>query len=103
MSKFYAVQLTTTAIVQVEDDQDELFAETIAMDHKREIVADNPLGVTTLCQVHSQADLRAHGWDGTCLPYGGNGDARLQELLPAQPSHVLGARSASPVAPQKGQ
>lgn len=88
MGKFYAVQLSTTAIVQVEDDQDELFAETIAMDQKRAILADNPLGVTALREVHSLADLRRHGWDGLCLPYGGDGNTRLQALLPADPPQV---------------
>lgn len=85
MSKFYAVQLTVTAIVQVADDHDELFAEKWALDHKRDIVADNPMGVQSLCEVHSQSDLRAFGWDGLCLPYNGDGETRLQDLLPKQP------------------
>lgn len=90
MSKFYAVELSVTAIVQVEDDQDELFAETLAMDLKRDILADNPLEVMVRNRIRSLQDLKRYGWDGMCLPYGGDGNTRLKDLLdpPSLPTPV---------------
>lgn len=83
MSKFYAVELTTTAIVQVEDHQDAGDAEMLARELERDILRDTlDMEIGSVMQVRSQRQLTQHGWDGMCIPYGGDGDTRLQDLLP---------------------
>jgi hypothetical protein len=88
MAKFYAVELRTTAIVQVNDDHDELFAEQAAADQQSDIVSDakhNSFEIFCIGEIRTLADLELHGWDGECIPYNGDGNTRLNALLPPAP------------------
>jgi hypothetical protein len=83
MSKFYAVSLSTKAIVQVDDDADALDAVKVALSEQRDICSDvMDMDVEVLGIVRNVADLIEHGWDDMCLPYGGDGNTRLKDLLP---------------------
>lgn len=84
MSKFYAIKLSTIAIVQVEDGQDASDAEFLARLERNDIWGDTPdIEVTTVEEITDQSQLPRHaGWDGLCLPYGGDGNTRLQDLIP---------------------
>lgn len=86
MSKFYAVELAVIAIVQVNDDQDGFDAEAVADKVRSDIFRDCGEPVTlAVDRIRSLKDLQPLGWDGECLPYGGDGNTRLRELLPAEP------------------
>lgn len=77
--KFYRVEFTMTAIVQAEDEGD---AYSVADDAWRDIRSGSDPCISIGDEVRSLAEL-TDGWDGMCLPYGGDGNTRLQDLLPA--------------------
>lgn len=85
MAKFYAVTISTTAIVQVGDHDTEFDALKVAERNRRDILIDclAAEGIEVEGEVTRQGELSLYGWDGLCLPYGGDGNARLQDLLPA--------------------
>jgi hypothetical protein len=89
MAKFYAVELKTTAIVQVGDHDTQFDAVEIARANQRDIVNDcGDVDVSVEGEVTRQGQLSLYGWDPLCLPYGGDGNTRLQDLLPADDSGV---------------
>lgn len=77
MAKFWNVELTYVAVVQAEDEES---AWEIASDNARSIVSDSsgPL-VDVMHQIRGKKDFR-DGWDGRCIPYGGDGDKRISEI-----------------------
>jgi hypothetical protein len=84
VAKFYAVTLSTTAIVQVADDQTAQDAEQVAERERREILnVCGDLDIQVEGIVAHQRQLSHYGWDAMYLPYGGDGNTRLQDLLPA--------------------
>lgn len=83
MAKFFAVELTTVAIVQVADDQGADDAEALARDQERDILRDVlDMDISVAGEITAQQQLSLHGWDADCLPYGGDGNTRLRDLLP---------------------
>ncbi len=78
--KAYMVEITTYAVVMAEDEG---HAERVATDHKHDVLGDdwNPR-IEVEREVTRLEDLD-HGWDGECIPYGGDGNTRLSALLPA--------------------
>ncbi|MGD9671683.1 MAG: hypothetical protein AB7U75_21995 [Hyphomicrobiaceae bacterium] len=75
---FYMVEITTYAVVMADDES---HAHSVADDFKREICSDdwNPR-IEVDGAVVKVEDLR-HGWDGECIPYGGDGNTTLAALL----------------------
>lgn len=78
--KAYMVEITTYAVVMAEDEG---HAERVATHHKHDVLVDdwNPR-IEVEREVTRLEDLD-HGWDGECIPYGGDGNTRLSDLLTA--------------------
>lgn len=87
----YNVTVTLeTKIVVVAEDEDH--AWQVARDEAREAIDnDRPdPDVSVRGEVTSEKHLR-DGWDGECVPYGGDGNTRIGALLP--PNALDHARS----------
>jgi len=85
MPKFFAVELSVIAIIEVPDDATEMEAQIVAEDERHEIFSDCDQPDTMVVQqIKAVKDLAQYGWDGICLPYGGDGNTPLQYLLPAE-------------------
>lgn len=77
--KPYMVKITTWGVVMAEDGP---HAHQVALNHKREIFGDDADPRIELEGVVAKTeDLTGTGWDGACIPYGGDGSTRLHELL----------------------
>lgn len=80
MAKFYEVEITTRAVVQASDEEE---ARRIATSEQSNILQDDPWPeMNVVREVRTLKDL-SNGWDGDCIPYGGDGNAYLSSLLPA--------------------
>lgn len=77
--KLYQVEITTFAVIAAEDEG---HAMQIAADDACRIFSEdaNPR-IELDREVTKLSDLQ-HGWDGECIPYGGDGNTRLNALLP---------------------
>lgn len=77
--KPYMVEIRTYGVVMAEDES---HARSVADDYKRDIFNDdwNP-SIDVDGEVVSVEKL-GHGWDGECIPYGGDGNTRLNALVP---------------------
>lgn len=76
--KPYQLTMKTTVVVMASDA---LHAVQVARENHREIVRDSELDAGIALPVNSLSDL-SDEWDGECIPYGGDGNTRLKELLP---------------------
>lgn len=81
MLKPYFVELKISAVVMAESEIDAL---CVAESEAREICGDGELTADDATEVKSLEQLkRLDGeWDGMCLPYNGDGNTRLKDLLP---------------------
>lgn len=78
--KPYILDMTTTVVVMADSPE---HARRVAMEQRNEILRDADLKPDTAREVVALCALRG-GWDGRCIPYGGDGDTRLEEMLPGQ-------------------
>lgn len=79
--KAYMVEITTHAVVMADD---EAHAYDVAENYKRDAFHDDPNPRIEICgEVVARVDQLEHGWDGECIPYGGDGNTRLGALLTA--------------------
>lgn len=78
--KMWNVEVSYVAVVLADD---EIEAAKVARRHAREIVSD--AGESDCVVTHEVKDVSdfRDGWDGACLPYGGDGNTRINELNPA--------------------
>ena len=75
----YAVEITTIAVISAKD---ETHAVDVAYRLSGQIFNEDPSPrIEVDGEVKSLGELR-HGWDGECIPYGGDGNTRLHDLLP---------------------
>lgn len=74
------VQLSLTIAVQAEDED---HAWDIARDDYRDVFRelDPRVDVDVTGEAKTLGQLKA-GWDGICIPYGGDGNTLLKDLLP---------------------
>lgn len=73
------VELLMTAVVLAKD---EFHAVEVAEKHKHGILRDDADPVIAVCgTVKSLSDLH-DGWCGGCIPYGGDTDSTIADLLP---------------------
>lgn len=79
--KPYVVEFTLRAVVMADD---EAHAHCVATDEFRDIARDDDPDVSVEREVHGAPDLPS-GWDLDCLPYGGDGNAMLRELIGKPP------------------
>jgi hypothetical protein len=76
--KPYKLTMKTTVVVMASDAR---HAFQVAKENRREIELDSELEPDIAYPVGSLADLPGK-WDGECLPYGGDGETPLKNLLP---------------------
>jgi regulator of protease activity HflC (stomatin/prohibitin superfamily) len=79
--KAYAVSLTVMAVIMAEDAA---HARQVTENEKREIFGEaygKALQISQAFEVRTVAELTQLGWDGMCLPYGGDGNTRLKDIL----------------------
>ena len=75
--KAYKLTMKTTVVVIAADA---LHAVQVAKENMREIKRDSELEPGIAFTVNSLAELTDE-WDGDCIPYGGDGNTQLKELL----------------------
>jgi len=79
--KPYFVTLQISAVVMAESVMDAMLA---AESESREILRDGELEADEATELTSIEQLirTITGWDGGCIPYNGDGNTRLKDLLP---------------------
>ena len=95
--KPYMVEITTYGVVMAED---EAHAHQVADSYKREILGDDWNPRIEVDGVVVKVDDLSHGWDGECIPYGGDGNTTLAALL--APNDQDNGRRSRPVDPFVG-
>lgn len=76
--KPYMVSLTTYGVVMAYDEEN---AVAVAAHYTKEIQEEYWEPVINVCgEVKGEADYD-HGWDGECIPYGGDNETRLSQLV----------------------
>jgi hypothetical protein len=77
----FAVEVSFTMIVMAEDEGD---AYQCARENASEAWGDTYDPQFDVCeQMKTEDDLKRHKWDGQCIPYGGDGNTRLSDILAA--------------------
>ena len=77
--KLWTVEIKSVAVI-VADSADE--AADVAAQEASEILSDDFYPRIEVCgEVRALYDL-PDGWNGQCIPYGGDGNSELFELLP---------------------
>ena len=79
--KAYYVELKIAAVVIADSEINAMF---IAESEAREIVRDTDPEADCATEIKSIEHLQRLDalWDGMCIPYGGDGNTRLKDLLP---------------------
>lgn len=76
--KIFEVRIATYAVVVAKD---ETHAREVARRHAIKILDDDgDTNIDVIREVKTIQDLE-HGWDGDCLPYGGDEETILSKLL----------------------
>ena len=75
--KLFKVTAEMEFVIAVEDDEDEY---SVAEEAWRDAKYDEEPSLFVGGEIKSLKDLPS-GWDGMCIPYLGDGNTRLQELL----------------------
>lgn len=75
---FFMVEITTYAVVMA---YDESHARSVADEFKENIFSDDWNPEVNVNGVIDDVSKLAHGWDGECIPYGGDGNTTLAELM----------------------
>lgn len=79
--KPYAVIVSFNMIVMAEDEPD---AYQRARENASEAWGDTHDPKFEVCEdMKTEADLKRYKWDGQCIPCGGDGEARLSDILAA--------------------
>ena len=73
--KFYEVEIKTTVVVLAEDEID---AYSRAREDMSEIKSDTDFDVDVIKDL--TGETLPTGWDGMCIPYGGDGNVRIKDL-----------------------
>lgn len=76
--KPYLVKITTYGMVMAEDGP---HAYQVANSYKREIFGDDGDPRIEVDGAVSKVEDLHYGWDGNCIPYGGDGNTPLAALL----------------------
>lgn len=78
--KPYIVEFTVVTVVMAEDESD---AYSSAISEWREIADDSEPTVSVGREVKTLEQLPS-GWDGMCLPYNGDGETRMFDIIPVK-------------------
>lgn len=80
----YSLELTmTTHAVVVADDEDHAY--DVAEENAKRAFDDDYSATPRIsinAEVSNASNLK-HGWDGDCVPYGGDGNTKISKLLEA--------------------
>jgi len=79
-ARIFSVNITVTTLVQADNHAD---AVQVAKDEFREIASDTlpkDIIIGVMSEITAVTGL-PDGWDGRCLPYGGDGKTRLVDIL----------------------
>ena len=71
----FEVELKTTVVVFAEDEAD---AYQAAQEDMQEIKRDTEFDIDVIKAL--DGEVLPSGWDGMCIPYGGDGNARIKDL-----------------------
>lgn len=77
MKKLYEVHLTITAVILADSES---HAMILAERNSSTIVRDYDLSAEHAREIKSLDDL-TEMWDGECIPYGGDNDTKIKDLL----------------------
>lgn len=79
MKRYWKVELRTEAIIEADGED---HAREIARELERDILSDtDDMEIDVVGEVTQLVQL-PYPWDGECIPYGGDDDTRLKDLLP---------------------
>ncbi|WP_042886389.1 hypothetical protein [Cupriavidus necator] len=76
--KLFTVEVSVTAVVIADSEKE---ARSVASYELRDIVSDAEPEIDVLGEIKGLNRLPSK-WDPMCLPYGGDGETRLKDLLP---------------------
>ena len=76
--KPYILEMTTTVVVMADSPA---HAMQVAREHRREMARDGDLEPAPPVELVALCGLRG-GWNGECIPYGGDGNIRLKAMFP---------------------
>lgn len=96
MLKMYILDMTTTVVVMADSPE---HAGVVANENRREIVNDSEFEVRGTPKVVTAENLH-NGWCTDCIPYGGDGDTRIVDLLPDNAEMTGAVRVDCPVKQQ---
>jgi len=77
--KLYTIEITSIAVIAAED---EACALEIASNIRDQIFFDDANPRIESNGENKTLDDLSHGWDGECIPYGGDGNTRIKDLMP---------------------
>lgn len=78
MKKLYEVEVIVRAVIVADDMGD---AIRVAMYEARDIVRNDDLDdADVVCEIKNAAGL-PQGWDAQCIPFGGDGNTRIEHYL----------------------
>ena len=92
MTKIFEVRIAMYAVVAADNEN---HAYEVARRNASSILSDDGAPyIDVISEAKTLQDL-AHGWNGDCLPYGGDGETTLSKLLKSN-------APSSPAAKQSG-
>jgi len=77
MKKLYRVTVEFEMVVEARDQD---HAWSLATTHAPSAIPDCAPDVRVGSEIMSVSDLPEH-WDGMCLPYGGDGNQRIKDII----------------------
>lgn len=80
--KLYLVEYTVQAVVMADDES---HAFTVALESESEAMSEGGPDVQVLHEVKKVEDLQGTDWNFNCVPYGGDRNSRIGEILEGQP------------------
>lgn len=78
MSRLYEVEITVRAVIVAENMGDAIH---VSYDEARDIVRNDDLDDCNVVYEIKSADRLPSGWDAGCIPFGGDGETRIEEYL----------------------
>jgi hypothetical protein len=81
--KPYFVKYTVTAVVMAEDES---HAWQVARSHRSEVFGESDCNNICVEGEVTRGEQLRGGWDLQCIPYGGDGNTRIGELIAKEPA-----------------
>jgi hypothetical protein len=81
--KAYSIEVSFTTVVMAEDEMHALKVAEATSSEAFCDTSDHDYGMPRA--ITEEKQLLSIGWDGECLPYGGDGETRLSDIIAALP------------------